>query len=222
MKKVLFAILLMTSISCFSQAKLGIQGGYNLAVFGNPNNNNLVNYTGISSFHIGITDEEAISKHVFFQTGLSYEGKGSHTSKTSFALDGSTTDTKLGYLELPLDLGTRIKLGNKVKALAGAGLYGAIGITGSEKGTYQSSTGTTSPVNNKVSFTNNPTNNTTNETYVRPFDPGYNVFAGVEWEKFQLTADFSEGFKGVYPTTGSDKYNNEVLSFSLVYFFKTK
>ncbi|MBA4195968.1 MAG: hypothetical protein C0459_00310 [Chitinophaga sp.] len=124
-------------------------------------------------------------------------------------------------MQLPANLKYQFNVGTKgVQLFAGTGFYLAAGLKGTDKGSYESTSGTVSPVDNKVSFTNTGST-ATNTTTVKPVDFGYNFFLGTEWKKFQLKATYSKGSSKVF-TSGSTDIVNSVFSFTVAYFLKTK
>ncbi len=219
MRKTAAFILCFISVSAFAQLRVGIQAGYNISQFSSKGSNTqYYNLANINTFQAGLIAEEKLNNHFFAESGLSFAQKGSiRTTNTQYALDGGpNTTTKLNYLQIPLNLIYKVKLNTSLTALAGAGFYGAFGLSGSEKGTDENSSGTVSPVNNKIKFQNN-TFFVANTTYVKPFDIGYNVFVGLEWKKsLQFRATINDGFKGIYPT-GDTEFRNQVFNLSITY-----
>lgn len=217
MRKLVTMVLCVISITTFGQLKLGIEAGYNISQFSERGDNQqYYHLSTINGFNVGIVAEEKLKKHFFVQTGLSYTKKGSETSTTQFATNGPSTTLKLDYIQLPLNLVYKVKLNQSITALLGAGLSGAFGIHGTEKGTNKDANGNITGVDNKVKFSNNTTQVDNNTTYIKPFDLGYNVLAGVEWKSFQLKATLNNGFTSLKPT-GSTTFRNNVYGFSLAY-----
>jgi len=216
MKKLAVVILCFVSVSSFAQLKLGVQAGYNISSFTDKGSDlQYFNLSGISTYQAGLVVEKGLDKHFFLESGLSFVQKGGRKSKTQFATSGSSTTSKFSYLEMPLNLTYKMKLSNAVKAILGAGFYGAVGVSGTEKGTDESVTGNITTVNNKVKFANNPYYSS-NTTYVKPFDFGYNILGGIEWKSFQFMLTLSNGFGNIYPTS-STKFANSVFGVSVAY-----
>ncbi len=217
MKKLVLVMFCFAATNSFAQFKLGIQAGYNASQFiGQGSNQESYHLSSINTFQAGLIAEQALSKNLFFETGLSYIQKGGYKEPTYFTLyKGSTTTTKLNYLQLPLDLAYKANLTKDVKLIVGGGFYIAAGISGTEKGT-DNSTGTTTTVDNKVHFTNSSAY-ASNSTSIKPFDLGYNFNAGIEWKKFQFTANFSRGFKSIIPLSGSTSFLNQTIGISVAY-----
>ncbi len=157
---------------------------------------------------------------MFLQTGLLFSGKGGYLTTGNF-LFGSATTTRLWYIQLPANIGAKIKLDKKITAIAGGGLYASAGISGTEKGVLYGDL-TNNQVNNKVYFTNNKSYYKANTTAIRPFDFGYNVLAGIELKKFQFTFNYSHGFSNIYPADDNWDFKNQVFNFSVAYLFSLK
>lgn len=222
MRKFITMVLCVVSITTFGQLKFGIEAGYNISQFSEKGSNQqFYDLSTINGFNIGLVAEEKLKKHFFVQTGLSFTEKGSEKITTQFATNGASTTIKLNYLQLPVNLVYKVKLNHCITALLGAGLYGAVGISGTNKGanTIKDANGNIiniSTVNNKVKFSNNTSQVDNNTTYIKPFDLGYNVLAGLEWKNFQFKALLNNGFTSIYPT-GSTTFRNNVYSFSVAY-----
>jgi len=222
MRKFITMVLCAVSVTTFGQLKLGIEGGYNVSQFSQKGSNQqYYDLSTINGFNVGLVAEEKLSKHFFVQTGLSFSEKGSEKITTTYANSGSSTTIKLDYLLLPLNLVYKLKLTHCVTALLGAGFYGSVGISGTEKGsnTIKDANGNIIPISsvkNKVKFSNNTTQVDNNTTYVEPVDMGYNLLAGLECKRFQFKASLNNGFTSIFPT-GSTIFHNNVYSFSIAY-----
>src|ERR1019366_10513125 len=96
----------------------------------------------------------------------------------------------------------------------------ALPISGTEKGA-DNSTGTNITVNNKIHFTNN-SSYSSNSTSIKPFDLGFNVNTGIEWEQFQFMANFSRGFGNINPLASGTKFLNQNFGISISYLLPWK
>ncbi|MDE3235315.1 MAG: PorT family protein [Bacteroidota bacterium] len=215
MKKIAVILLGFISVKSFGQGKLGIEAGFNSAQFSTSNNSN-VSFSAVSSFNIGLLDQERINKTFFWQTGLFFSGKGTKQDRAEFVQYGRTSTMKLDYLQIPLNLGFDFNLHKGLKGMLGTGLYAAYGIHGTEKG-YDVGISGTQNVDNTVKFSNTESGSSS-ETHIKPFDAGYNVLAGLEWKSFELTANYSMGLANIDP--GPTVYKNKVTSIGITYFFK--
>lgn len=213
MRKLVTMVLCLIAVTSFGQLKMGIEAGLNISQFSDKGNNQqYYHLSNINTFQAGIAVEEKLKKHIFLQTGLYYAQKGGNKFTTQLASDGSSTTLRLNYLQIPLNLVYKFKLTSSLTALAGAGLYESMGISGTDKGTNTDISGT-SPVNNKVDFSDNTSFVDNGKTYIKPFETGYNVLVGLEWDKFQFKVTMSNGFKGVFPT-GSTSFLNHIFGIS--------
>lgn len=216
MKKTFLAAFCFLTVSSFAQIKIGVEAGYNSSKLGMTGaNQQYYSLSSISTFDLGMIAEKSYSKQFSISSGLLFFQKGGIKNKTDFAISGSNTTTKINYLHVPLNLNYKIALDKNIKAIITAGLYGAYGISGSEKGTYESSTSST-PINNDIHFTNNSSYYSTTNTAVKPFDFGYHFAAGIEWKSYQLKLNYNHGFSDINPS-GSTKFYNENLGISLAY-----
>jgi hypothetical protein len=218
MRKLVTIILCFISVTTFAQLKLGIEAGYNVSQFTSKGGNSQFFFlSNLNTFQAGLVGEEKLNKHFFLQAGVSFTQKGSVKDATQYAVGGGpSTIVKLNYIQIPVNMFYKIKLNSSLKALLGAGLYGAFGISGSDKGTsIDATTGSESQVNNKVRFQNN-TIYVAGITYIKPFDIGYNLVAGLEWKNLQFKATINDGFKNIYPS-GDTEFRNQVFSATVAY-----
>ena len=170
MRRVLVLCLILLSLNAFSQKfKVGVEVGTISSTFNNQTGTAYIGLNNINSFQLGGIAEYEIGSGFYGQTGLFFNQKGCEKYPTNQNL-GSSTTLKISYLQLPLNIEYKINLISNLKAIVGAGFYIARGISGTEKGT-ENSTGITQVVNNSVHFT---TDNTYNKGYtsVNPYDFG--------------------------------------------------
>ena len=221
MKKLVMIILCFASATSYAQLKLGIQAGFNFSQFVDQGNNQQdIHLTAISTFQIGLAAEQTLSKHFFFETGLLFIQKGSYKEPTYFTNNtGSTTTTRINYLQLPLNLAYKAALTKKIKLIVESGIYISTGISGSEKGT--DNTTANSSINNNIHFTTSPAY-VSGSTAIKPFDLGLNANAGIEWQKFQFMANFSRGFGNINPLAGGTKLLNQNFGASISYLLAWK
>lgn len=210
--------LSVISIQSSAQVALGIEAGYVNSGLIDKSHNPYISVSGINNFLVGAKMEANLSKSIIFQSGLDYIGKGGFRGTTEFALSGTTSTTKLNYLQIPLNLKYSFRTKNGIKPFLGAGFYLAAGFSGTEKGYYQSTSGSTTPIDERVVFTNN---SSATETTVKPIDAGYNVFGGVAFKHWQLQATYSKGFSKVF-TSGSTNMVHSVFGVTVAYMFSLK
>jgi hypothetical protein len=161
--------------------------------------------------------ERKLSDHFYFSSGLLFIEKGGIKNKTDFAITGSNTTTKINYLQVPVDLTFKRSLTTNMQLVLSGGLYGAYGISGTQKGTDVSQS-STMQINNTVHFTNSSSYYATDKTPVRPFDLGYQFSAGIEYKSVQLKLNYSKGFTNIYPS-GTSQFYNHVAGISVAYLF---
>jgi hypothetical protein len=226
MKKLLFLIPFLSSLTGFAQIRLEFMGGYNdvnLSTVGRlPFSTNHFwagEYVPISSFHAGVAADIALGKKWAVEPGLLYFGNGAHLN-AAYLTPGISSfinaDIHLYYLRLPVNVLYKIVTAGPFHVFAGAGLYVARGIRGNEKGTVlaEGYTHSSQAINEKVKFGGQPSSDGTYQT-ATPYDVGYTILAGIGWKDFQLRPSISNGFIKVFP--GSDKVWNSAAAVSLVY-----
>ncbi|MFZ5977534.1 MAG: outer membrane beta-barrel protein [Hydrotalea flava] len=216
MRKFFLIIFCLCTTASFAQLKLGVEVGYNTSGFIDQGSDiQYFNLSRIPTFQAGIVAEQTLNKHFSASSGLIFFQKGGRKDKTVFATTGASTTSKFNYIQIPLNLQYSIPLNKTLKALVGAGFYGAVGISGTEKGTDEEISGNTTVVNNKVKFSNNPYY-TSGTTYVKPLDFGYDVLVGLAYHQFEFKATLTNGFGNIYPT-GSTRFANSVIGFTVAY-----
>jgi hypothetical protein len=241
MKKPLFILLCLVSLSCSSQVRWGVQLGYDNADFRQrgdiPMSGSNSHFSSINTFQAGLLAEIRLGKHWFLDPSLLYHGNGAELSDEGLLVSNRGKNQidhltlKVFYLKLPVNLLYKIRLGKKLDAFAGAGLYIARGIYGREKGNawsynptilpipYETPSQTSVSVDQKVHFSNGTNTTTGPLPPVRPFDFGYDLVAGIEWGHFRLTPGLSEGL-GYALKGGGYQQQNSVFSVTLAYMVK--
>ncbi len=200
MKKFLFLAVMMTfALASFSQVRFGVKAGLNLASqkfsgFG-------INITGdnLVGFNVGGVVDIPVASSFYFQPGVSFSLRG---TKSTF-LD-ETAKTTLNYVDVPLNLMYKVKA-SKVAVVILAGPNIGFGISGKSISDTDSE---------DVKFGSD-------EDQVKRLDFGLNFGAGVEFGKFQVTAQYGLGLSNLANTADGDdsKVKNNVISFNAAYFF---
>jgi len=217
MKKYSIVILCLILVNtCFSQLTLIPEIGYNQSVFYTNAPSTQVVTSSINGFQAGVLVNRTLGKYFFLQTGLEYAQKGSYQGRGSQALYGSDVTDKLTYLQAPLNLGVNYSVTKDLSVFASGGVYLALGLSGTRKGSTQNINGTTTADDTKVDFTNDNSGNTNGVTYIKPVDLGYDFSGGVSFKNVLVKTVFSQGFKSASPV-GATLYKNQVLNFSLGY-----
>ena len=217
MKGLLVVAAFVLTVNSYAQKfKVGIQAGYNSTAMVNETGTVYIGLNNINTMHFGGIAEIDFGSEFYGQSGLLFSQKGCEKYPTDLT-PGSSTTLNVSYLELPLNIEYKIKLPKSWKALVGTGFYIARGLSGTEKGT-NNTTGVQTTVNNTVHFTNDNTYNSS-YTSVNPYDFGYNLFVGAEYKSFQLKVNLNNGFSKVI-TQGSTRFQNQVVNVSAGYLFK--
>lgn len=130
MKKSLFAfLLLITTVSfskrAFAQGHFGVKAGVGLA------NLKTTEGTGdnLFSYQAGVVYYTNLDNPLFFQTGVSYTAKG---LKETYL--GETAKFIYDFIEIPLNVGYQIPVGNYLKISPFVGAFAAYALTAKLKG----------------------------------------------------------------------------------------
>lgn len=183
-------ILLLSSSIAIAQStdkgkmSFAILGGVNLQnLTGKDNNGDKLKNDMLLGFHGGVNLQIPIVPEFYFQPGLLFSTKGAKSTSSSL-----TSTIKVSYVELPLNLVYKGKLGNGY-VMVGFGPYVAYGIGGKVKTVDGALT-----VDTEVAFQNVvQLTDPLLTTYFKALDAGGNIFAGFEMEAglfFQLNTQF--------------------------------
>lgn len=181
--------LLIVLASAFSianaQTKFGIKAGVNFSnVIEKAENGDQSDTQSLPGFHLGLTAEIALAGDFYIQPALLYARKGFKQESEGFG--GSTTNLKVkaNYLELPVNFLYKPKLGMG-RLLLGAGPYIAYGTGGNWKSDTDILIGDIREKGEgSVVFRNDGSvRNDSEYTYGRPFDYGFNVMLGYEFQE---------------------------------------
>jgi hypothetical protein len=176
---------------------------------------------------VGLVVEIPLSRKIFLRPALFYFGNGGKLNGESRIFPDSGIYThiaiKLRYLRLPVDLIYHTKLSKQVDLLSGTGLYIAKGISGTGNGFVAAPAGQAQPFYasfySTVNFTND--NPVYSQTNVKPYDEGFDLLVGIEWQHVQLIANYSRGIPLIYTFSGYG-YRNSVFGLDLTYLFVVK
>ncbi|NIG56472.1 outer membrane beta-barrel protein [Chitinophaga sp. Cy-1792] len=150
-KTLLLAVVLSSGFYAQAQLRLGVKAGVGQSYFskfenpsGNGTTTSIDNYLQgrSTSYYGGITADWQLTKHFSVQPSLLYSSKAGstgikaiwHTIETQEYTE-TKGDARLNYLELPLNIVFKQKLGPG-KILAGAGIYEAMYLNGHKEGTF--------------------------------------------------------------------------------------
>ncbi len=178
----LSVILVLSTIAMQAQMGFGLLGGVNFQNINGKDANGDKYANGlIVGFHIGADVNIPFAPDFYFQPGLLFSVKGARDNLFNLpakaANSNYNTTTRISYIEIPLNLLFRPKVGDGY-VLLGFGPYVALGIGGKQKFT----SGTLS-YEQKILFKNEITQSEffdINNAYYRRFDAGANIFFGYE------------------------------------------
>ena len=225
MKKTI-GILLLSSFAVAianAQSALILKGGINLANVSVTSNGRVDDAKQLTSFHVGLAGDLAISKFLSFQPGVLLTGKGSKTqSGTESDANYYRATTNPLYIEIPANLVVKLPVSSQTKLFFGAGPYLGIGISGKNK-TEGKFLGTEFKNENDIKFSNDdPTTLDYEEgagfNILKRFDYGLNGTAGFEFDKVLLGVNYGLGLAKLQSGSNSsdDDFNkHRVWSFSL-------
>jgi outer membrane protein OmpA-like peptidoglycan-associated protein len=210
-------LLLATFIQAQQQYRIGMVGGVHqskvLEDADIPGWDSLKSkYSARTGIHFGFIANIPFStgSNLYFQPGLMFSNKG---RKFAARYDTTVSQTLyvnssefLNYLELPLNIVYKFRLGKTAKFLIGAGPYASFFYTGKLKTETVSKNGDYSVDENK-----DPAVGDGPGKYA-VLDYGVNGVAGFEFGRLFLTANYSRGLKDFYtPETYTATFKHEVL-----------
>ena len=219
MKKIiLFAAGIILSVSAFSQVRLGLQITGNLAS-ANVKSKYDINFDKGMAGLPGVSAivQYDISNHFSLRSGVTYLQQGTEL-KYAFDEFGSTTsETKLNYLQAPLQAIYNVKVGGS-RLYAGLGGYAGYGLSGLVKNTLWFHTD-----DGGYEFTEEL------EAFDKIEDDGGDLLrwdygmvglAGVELKKgLYFEAGYQQGLANI-SRDKEDSYKNNGIQFTIGYFFK--
>ncbi|MBN2634415.1 MAG: PorT family protein [Bacteroidales bacterium] len=167
----LSAIFILVTFTVQAQIGFGILGGLN---FQNLNGKDFVGdkleYDMIPGFHGGVNVQIPVAQEFYFQPGVLFSTKGA-----KYVANSLTTTIRLSYVEVPLNLVYKGKLGNGFVIL-GFGPYLGFGIGGKVI-----SEGGGTKIETDIIFQNTvESGDALYPPYFKRFDAGANIFAGYE------------------------------------------
>ena len=172
-KKLLYlsALFILATFTVQAQIGFGILGGVNFQNFNGKNfTGDKLEYDMILGFHAGVNVQIPIAPEFYFQPGLLFSTKGAKFVESSL-----TYTTKLSYIELPLNVVYKGKLGNGF-VMVGFGPYLGFGIGGKVI-----TEGGNSKLETKITFQNVvESGDGIYPPFFKRFDAGANIFVGYE------------------------------------------
>lgn len=218
-KLLLLSVFLLVCFSAFSQVRLGIKAGFNLADMKyepKDQTNGTPDAGSLPSFNAGFIADIPLMQGLSLQPGLMVSGKGSKVAYTSSNLGNYTTTINPIYLEVSVNILFKPQIGPGTRFYFGAGPYFATGIAGKQKFSYNNApvigTGYTG---HNLKFGNDAGDD------LKATDIGANVLAGFEFSKGLLVGvQYGIGFTNNVPNGSNNSakiLRNKVLSFSVGY-----
>jgi len=218
---IILTVISVISLSSFSQLRVGILGGAHQADVLETNNlpgwsSIKDNYSPRTGGHFGFLADLPFGKsaNFCFQPSVIFNTKG---RKYSQSFDTNIHDTAqlnstefINYIEVPFNLVAKMKLGKKVKFIAGGGTYLSFFYNGNLKTETISKQGVYSA--NEI---NNPEVGDGPGKYTT-FDFGLNALAGFEFGRVFLTANYSRGLNNFYQAATYDgRFKHQVMGATL-------
>ena len=206
-----------------AQSGVILKGGLNVANVSVTDNGRVEDAKSITSFHVGVLGDFALSKIFYLQPGILFTGKG---TKAQTGLESDANYYKATsnpyYVEIPANVVLKFPLGAGSKVFVGAGPYLAIGVAGKNKaeGRYL---GMDFDVEDEIEFSDDdPTTVNFEEGagfgIMRRFDYGLNGLAGLEFQKLLLSVGYGHGLSKIQSgadNSSDDMNKHRVWSFSL-------
>ena len=241
MKKVLlFGIALFIISSSFAQISFGPKVGITLSKYAYSYESSLKDQEPEVKFKLGpqiggMMDLE-ILEFLFFQPSLMISKKGTafdvSSEDSGDAINTGYDRVKVTYIELPLNLALKLKIGN-FKFQVFAGPYFAYAIAEKRKWDYeQNINGIRTDIKDeeKIVFKNEVSiDNKDEKYYQRPFDIGIDFGVGYQVNSVLLNLGFAMGFSNLQPEIkdseieASDrKYSNRTVFISAAWLFGIK
>ena len=128
----------MTAVPVMSQVKIGVEAGMTASrvVSGEKITESVANSAGAQ---VGLTIDYAFSKKWMLMSGLSFLQKGGEINRGLTTNAGyvdlfnagptvTHVSLKMNYLELPIKLGYKFRLGDKLDLIPSIGVYGSYGF----------------------------------------------------------------------------------------------
>jgi outer membrane protein OmpA-like peptidoglycan-associated protein len=234
MKKI-YTLLLFTTLmhAANSQMRLGILGGPHSSSIIEKNyipdwaNTTEPFYAKRSGMHLGLIGEIPLgySNKCFFNPGILYMTKGrkftrlvdTNLVKTDTIYQNNTFHTN--YIEVPLNVTLKLRMGKKSSFLLSAGPYFAFFYNGK-----QNSETRVAINNSAVSYKSEESNIQVgkNAYNVTTFDAGVNARVGFEFGNILLTGFFSQGLINFYEVPYDATFRHRVAGASIGFWLNRK
>lgn len=193
--------LMTLAVACFAlTASAQEKGDFRFGVTAGMNVSNITDMEMDSriGFHVGAKAEYNITDNLYGNAALLFSQKGNQKE------EGAYKETENpGYIELPIHIGYRFKMGDKVSIFGETGPYFAYGICGKDK--FEGP-----DLDEDTKFFDYDNAN--------KFDFGWGVKAGVEYAKFQISLGYEYGITKVFDIDDVKPHNSNFMV-SVAYMF---
>jgi opacity protein-like surface antigen len=211
LKTGIFLVFVLISLSSQAQIKFGVKGGLNASnLTGYSEIHNLLSEIGLGDlksqsklgFHVGAVAQIGLPANFFIQPELLYSSLGVKIKMDSELLGEASKSNNLNYLQLPVYAGYKFNAGLGLDIIVGVGPYIGYGISA--------------------------TNDWFNKDSFKKFDYGLSALAGIQFEKFQITAGYDFGLNDIMDVPNWESLkdlgnfsslSNRNIKISLAYFF---
>ena len=193
--------LMTLAVACFAlTASAQEKGDFRFGVTAGMNVSNITDTETDSriGFHVGAKAEYKVTNNLYGSAALLFSQKG-----CQFEEDGEKLTANPGYIELPIHIGYRFKMSEKVSIFGETGPYFAYGICGKDKFEGPG-------LDEDTKFFDYDNAN--------KFDFGWGVKAGVEYAKFQISLGYEYGITKVFDADDFKPHNSNFMV-SVAYMF---
>lgn len=216
MKKLLLSALLLCGVSAYSQGwKYGIEAGYTSNKF----RTDLLDQRARNGFKIGGVVNYTFKNDVVVEAGASYETRSGTRDKKeinntiSFERMSEVETVHTDYLNIPLSVGYKMKIGENTTFTPYAGWFLNIGVSGS--GEYTGVDAFGQQFGMGIDLFSAP------EAKNKPFnklDTGPTLGMSLQYYKVRLKCYYEVGIHSGH-SSYNRKYNDNTLGVSLAYLF---
>jgi hypothetical protein len=205
----LLSFIVLIKYASAQNFSFGINAGATLASYKVSASSVSLTSKSKTGFTAGIYSSISMGKNASFQPGLNFLQKGG-----TFKEEGSTDETTLNYLELPMNFVFNTS-SSKGKFFAGAGPSFSFGLSGTDK--YEDEAG--NKQDTKVNFGSSA------EDDLKPFEISGNLLAGYQFKSgLSFTLNYNAGLNNILNTDGEidSKYHNRYFGLRIGYMFHSK
>lgn len=211
MKNFLASVCFLSVVSLVNaqNVRIGVKAGLNLATISTKaDGNNIDRKNAVPNLHAGVfVDMPMIGEVLSLQPGVYFTGKGSKVSYHGLLNEKLTVSNHPYYLEGQVNLMAKVPF-DSFKVYVGAGPYLAYGVGGNVKVT--SSMFDEPLFDQKINFTSDK--QIIEELAgaylaMKPWDAGFNITAGLEFDSFLISANYGRGLLNIRPSVDDSRSN---------------